>query len=343
VQRKFVPYVTAGLVGLALAAPAAQAFVVMSGSFVASKACPAPKNIKKNKNPGNIAVTPGQSYVLLGKNKETASYYKIEIPGAKPLKRWVAADCGSTSAALVTPPADGGAGAGTDAGDTGGNKAGDKAFFILALSWEPAFCENYPDKAECRPQRPDAYSSTHLSLHGLWPQPSRIAYCNVDAAVIEADKTHHWYDLPVPDLAPATKAALDQAMPGTQSVLERHEWIKHGTCYPGARAETYFQDMLRLAAAVNASPVQAFLAANVGRTVEGSALRARFDEAFGAGAGQRVRLSCQRDGDRQLISEITIGLKGDISAGTPLQALMAASSPTDPGCPSGIVDPAGLQ
>ncbi|MGO7565546.1 hypothetical protein ACC754_41935, partial [Rhizobium johnstonii] len=27
-----------------------------------------------------------------------------------------------------------------------------------------------------------------------------------------------------------TKTALAKAMPGTQSGLERHEWVKHGTC-----------------------------------------------------------------------------------------------------------------
>ena len=67
--------------------------------------------------------------------------------------------------------------------------------------------------------------------------------------------------MPEPELSPDTRAALDKAMPGTQSVLERHEWIKHGTCYPAGTAEQYFKDELRLAAEVNASPVQAFMAA----------------------------------------------------------------------------------
>ena len=40
---------------------------------------------------------------------------------------------------------------------------------------------------------------------------------------------------------------------------------------------------------------------------------------------------------------LTIGLKGDISGGTPVAQLIAASAPTDEGCPGGIVDPVGLQ
>ena len=137
--------------------------------------------------------------------------------------------------------------------------------------------------------------------------------------------------------------SLDLAMPGTQSLLERHEWIKHGTCYPGANPETYFKDALRLTAAINASPVQAFLSANIGKTVKGKDLRAKFDEGFGPGAGDRVRLACKDDGGRQLLVEVTIGIKGDITSGTPVADLIQASSPTDPGCPAGLIDPAGLQ
>jgi ribonuclease T2 len=132
-------------------------------------------------------------------------------------------------------------------------------------------------------------------------------------------------------------------MPGTQSLLERHEWIKHGSCYPGADAETYFQDAVRLMSTVNTSSVQGFVAANVGKTIQSADLRAKFDEAFGKGAGDRVRVACKPDGNRQLITEITLGLKGNISAGTSVADLIAASSPTDAGCPAGVIDAVGLQ
>ena len=42
----------------------------------------------------------------------------------------------------------------------------------------------------------------------------------------------------------ATRAELETVMPGTKSLLERHEWTKHGSCYP-ADAETYFKDSIR--------------------------------------------------------------------------------------------------
>lgn len=216
-------------------------------------------------------------------------------------------------------------------------------FYVLALSWQPAFCEGLPDKAECKRLTAKSFEATHLSLHGLWPQPRRVAYCNVSSEQIAADNAHRWENLAEPDLTPETKAELDQAMPGTRSLLERHEWIKHGTCYPGGVAETYFADAIRMTLAINDSPVQGFLAANIGKTVRGSDLRTKFDEGFGKGSGDRVRLACKDDGGRRLIVEITIGLRGNITAGTAASELIAAAELTDPGCPAGVIDPVGLQ
>jgi ribonuclease T2 len=311
--------------------PSAVAQVAMHGNFAATKACPALQSIKKGTNPGNISVDAGKSYKLLGKNKDQASHYWIEVPDAAPLQRWVATDCGTADGEVAE---DGSASLPTDSG---------APFYVLAMSWQPAFCEGLPDKVECQSQTAERFDASHFTLHGLWPQPRDNQFCGVDQVLIDASEDHRWQDLPAPELSLETKAALDIVMPGTQSFLERHEWIKHGTCYPGHVAETYFKDALRLMEAINASPVQALLAANVGQTVAGADIRARFDEAFGAGAGQRIRIACKNDGGRRLIVELTLGLKGDISAGTPLADLFAASSPTDPGCPAGIVDPVGLQ
>jgi len=326
-------------VALLLASLPASAQVKLSGTFTAEKDCPALVSIKKGTNPDNASVSSGQAYDLLGKNKDDATHYWITVPEAKPAQRWVAVGCGSIGSADAAPPV-------TPPDDKSKDKTAVKPgsqLYVLALSWEPAFCEELPDKAECKAQTPQGFDATHLSLHGLWPQPRRIAYCNVSTADIDADGNHHWEDLPEPDLSPATKAALDKVMPGTQSVLERHEWTKHGTCYPGGNADQYFRDAIRMAEAVNDSPVQALFAQRIGQKVSNAEIRAAFDQAFGQGAGQRVRLSCKNDGGRQLIVEMTVGLKGDISSGTSVADLIAAAGPTDPGCPGGIVDPAGLQ
>jgi ribonuclease T2 len=315
--------------------------VKMDGQFVASKGCPALASIKKASNPGNVSIEAGKSYRLLGKNKDQASHYWVEVLGANPVQRWVALDCGTVDGATTgAAAAGGGAAVNTPDGTVKpkpkpqGPKDG-MPFFVLALSWQPAFCETMKGKTECRNQKPTSYEASHFSLHGLWPQPRRNVFCGVNRPTAALDDQHKWDQLPEPQLSAETKAALDKVMPGTQSRLERHEWIKHGTCYPAGDAETFFKDQIRLINDVNASPVQAFMAANIGKTIQTADLRAKFDEAYGKGAGDRVRVACSKNG---LISELTIGLKGDISSGTKLADLIASSETTDAGCPSGVVD-----
>jgi ribonuclease T2 len=330
------------LASLAVFAGALPTFaqVKMDGTFQAAKACPALTSIKKNSNPDKAAVAPGEAYRLLGKNKEQATHYWVEVPDAKPRQRWIAVSCGRIDgqAQATDTPVKTGKGKPAQKQSTSGTKD----FYILALSWEPAFCEGKPDKAECKFASADAYDAKHLSLHGLWPQPRSNVFCNVDPANVSLDDNHRWEKLPEPEMSTETRRALDVVMPGTKSMLERHEWIKHGTCFPGGDAESYFAASVRLTKDVNSSAVQRFLVANVGKVIQTSDLRDAFDAAYGAGAGSRVRVACKDDGGRQLISELTIGLKGDAVKQT-LGELIQAAGPTDPGCPSGIIDPAGRQ
>jgi ribonuclease T2 len=327
------------LLSLLFLATASHAQVKLQGQFMATQNCPALLSIKKGTNPGDVSIKAGTSYRLLGKNKDVATHFWIEVLGANPAQRWVTLNCGTTDAAAAAPSTSGAAvdtpqGTVKPKPNPKGPKDG-KPFYVLALSWEPAFCEKMRGKAECKNETAASYQASHFSLHGLWPQPRRNVFCGVDPATAALDDQHQWEKLPAPVLSVETKAALDKVMPGTQSVLERHEWIKHGTCYPGGNADQYFTDAVRLTNDVNASVVQVFIAANIGKIIRTSELRAKFDEAYGKGAGERVRVSCSPDG---LISELTIGLKGDISAGTGMADLIAASEPTDAGCPQGVVD-----
>lgn len=314
-----------------LAAQNAFADVALTGSFTAERACPAYQSFRRGTNPGNVSIAPGRTYPLLAKNKDDATHYRLRIEGAQPVERWVEIGCGSVSGdgnAAAPPP-------------TGDPPAAARRL-VLAISWQPGFCEGHPRVAECRTQAAGRADAKNFALHGLWPQPNSRAYCGVAPNVVEDDKAHRWDALPQPGFSAETQQRLDAVMPGTQSALDRHEWIKHGTCY-GADADTYFSDAIRLLAEINASAVQKLVAARIGRTVTAAELRAAFDRSFGPGAGERVRLSCAQDGDRRLITEVTIGLVGNPSAGTPLGPLIAASAPTDPGCDGGIIDRVGLQ
>ena len=133
-------------------------------------------------------------------------------------------------------------------------------------------------------------------------------------------------------------------MPGTASFLERHEWIKHGTCHRAAGgADEYYDDSLLLVDAINGSAVAALLAERVGGELETAELRQAFDAAFGPGAGERVQVQCAGDGGRTLVRELTIATSGVIGPDGDPGALMRAAAPLSAGCPRGVIDPAGLQ
>jgi len=213
--------------------------------------------------------------------------------------------------------------------------------FILAASWQPAFCQTNQKKAECANQGADRYDATNFSLHGLWPM--RQNYCGIAADQQAADKGGDWRSLPEVKLTPENAAALAKAMPGTQSALERHEWTKHGTCTK-LSADDYFATAVRLMGDLNGSAVRDLFAANTGKMVTAEQIKAAFDKSFGAGASDRVKMSCRRAGGVRVISELTIGLSED--ATTDLHAglgtLIQGAGRTSFGCNEGIVDAAGF-
>lgn len=212
--------------------------------------------------------------------------------------------------------------------------------YVFAVSWQPAFCETAQKRPECTSQTEARFDADHFTLHGLWPQ--RVDYCDVSRDQQLADQEGDWLDLTAPKLAPATLTKLRQMMPGTQSGLERHEWLRHGTCY-GEPADAFFADALAMLEAVNASPVRELFAQNLGKELTLQQVRAAFDAGFGKGAGQRVRIACERDGNRRIITELTIGLTGTINGPADYKALTMAARPTDGGCDRGVVDKVGIQ
>jgi ribonuclease T2 len=136
------------------------------------------------------------------------------------------------------------------------------------------------------------------------------------------------------------KLQLASAMPGVKSGFDRHQWIKHGTC-SGYLADEYYGRALTLLAALNRSDVQKIFEANRGSVLKEAEIKAAFDTAFGPGAGDKVKMRCRKDGDRRIITGLTIGL-GE-GAGDDLAALIAAAGKTRFGCAEGVVDEAGLQ
>jgi ribonuclease T2 len=280
---------------------------------------------------------------MIGINKPGGDWYQVRMPDAPVTDtRWVSLDCG-VHVIAAGPLPDEGDGY-TDSFDP---PAGDEATdLLLALSWQPAFCETKPSKTECVHLNDGLLpiTETQLSLHGLWPQPIGNFYCGVPNEIQRLDKANRWSDLPAPELDADTAERLSVAMPGTASFLERHEWIKHGTCFFGDRGgDEYFDDSLRVLDAVNGSLIGELLSEHVGAELDTDDLRAAFDLVFGDGAGSRVQVQCTGDQSRVLIQEIKISLRGEITETADIGELIRAADPQSQGCPRGIIDPVGLQ
>ncbi|MBL0374502.1 ribonuclease [Rhizobium sp. KVB221] len=215
-----------------------------------------------------------------------------------------------------------------------------RTVMILGVSWHSGFCEGWSKAPECASQTAESIDARQFSLHGLWHVGK--TYCGVPEALKAQDKQRKWLDMPELALDDDVKAELVRAMPGARSGLDRHEWIKHGTC-SGDLAVDYYAQSLRLLDTLNGSAVQELFERNLGKALGESEIKAAFEQALGSGAGDKVRMRCRKDGDRQVITGLTIGLgKGDGSEAD-LRALVAAAGTTKFGCPEGIVDEAGLQ
>lgn len=306
------------LLALLLVSPL-HAEIRMQGDFTAEQSCPAVVSIRKKTNPGKVSLTPDREYTLLAANAEPATHYLLRVPGARPRERWVAASCGylgkrkrSAGNATAVP------GRGPE--------------YVLALSWQPAFCQMRRDKSECRDQAPGRFDADHFSLHGLWPQPRSKVYCGVSAH----QRNRNWRSIPALDLSRQTRAELDRAMPGTASYLQRHQWLKHGTCY-GKPAEPYFLDAMALMKQVNQSAIQKLFADNIGSRITAAEIRAAADQSFGRGAGARIVVNCRTG----MITELQFQLRGTIERDTPLGGLLKAAAPAPLRCSAGRVDRVG--
>jgi ribonuclease T2 len=305
--------------------------VPLSGELKAERDCQAVSSIKRGSNPGSVRLMPGKTYRILGKNKEDATHFQIRVSGAEPEERWVEVGCGTLVMAPVESVEE------PDPLPAPAVERGPAGTFVLAASWQQAFCEIRPSRTECRDAGPRSRDQDRFSLHGLWPQPPEKVYCRVTDWERGFSERGPWRRLPVLELTDETRGRLSKSMPGTLSYLHRHQWTKHGTCY-GTDEETYFRHSLLLLDRLNASPVRDLFAVHVGRHLNSRQIRDTFDRTFGRGAGERVRVTCE-DG---MIMELQIALAGRIGEDVSLAELMRAAKRRPVGCRGGRVDPAGF-
>jgi ribonuclease T2 len=115
---------------------------------------------------------------------------------------------------------------------------GDFAYYLLSLSWSPAFCLSSPGAAECNGPRRYGFI-----VHGLWPQYEQgwPEHCDVHVSVPD-DVVQS-----IADLMPARG-------------LVYHEWSAHGTC-SGLEPAAFFALVRRARAGISipqelSSPMQ---------------------------------------------------------------------------------------
>lgn len=346
-MRAFVATIL--LATIALASPAyADPY---DGYFIAQKTCPAFQSFNTQTNPGNILVQVGHSYEIIERNRPSKpSHFRLIVPGVSPEERWVAVGCGTRTVAegeqlkqdegssLIVNPV----------------PTQPVTWNVLAASWQPAFCEtrdawteNNELKPECATQTPDRFDATHFALHGLWPQPfdPSSEYCGFSASEITALKRREWPAGTTIVLDAPTRTALTTVMPGLMSALEFHEWFKHGTCY-GKSQDAYFDDALLLMEKLNATGLDEYFVSNLGKRVGNDDIRAQFDSAFGKGAGDRVGVACTTEwrGNRTILTELRIHMKGAVTEAADLGALIRAGDiATNDSCDTDmVIDPVGL-
>jgi len=119
-------------------------------------------------------------------------------------------------------------------------------YYLLSLSWSPAFCAT-PAGAKATDQCGTSAPARGFVVHGLWPQyrpgsgtagQSRALWpqCCAGAEPFRPD---------------AVPSQLDGLMIGTD--LRRHEWSKHGACAT-PRTRDYFTAILKAVETVGIAP-----------------------------------------------------------------------------------------
>jgi len=289
---------------------------------VAVNECEAFNNLKHTKNSHNIHLKRGEHYLVFREHK---GQYLIKVEGENPAQRWVDTKCLDRSSQGISQAQS----------NTNTKKKSQKdsdLVSVLVLSWQNSFCQTHQNRKECKIINRSKEPS-HLVLHGLWPQPRNNQYCGVDKKLIAKDKHRQWRALPKLELSKETMAMMQKYMPGYISGLDRHEWIKHGTCY-SKDPERYFHDALSLTKEVDTSLVGEYLRANEGRKIELINLKRVFDKAFGKGSSIHLEMRCKN----RLLSELWIHVKG---RGDKLKELLLGAPKGRSKCKSAIVDAKG--
>ena len=147
---------------------------------------------------------------------------------------------------------------------------GDFDYYLVSLSWSPAYCVDHPqDKRQCGDR------GFGFVLHGLWPQ-----------------KSGGGYPENCPENGKPSAATIQRTLAFMPSErLIRHEWSKHGTC-TGLSADEYFSLADRAFAAIQIPA--GFQAPSVTRNLTPEKIVGEFLSANPGLAAASLTLRCSR-------------------------------------------------
>lgn len=345
ILRQFLISASALIVLLA-ASLNVSASVKTKGLLEAVAQCPANKKLRSD-NPGEVMTKIGEIYELIALNSQSPTHYQVVVPNAPvTTDRWVDAQCGvialddADMAAKIEVPKP----AAPEIKNPSKQNTVQAAATVgdienlLAISWLPTFClsDDGQRARECKRLRSSDVYASQFSIHGLWPNDLDDTalypcYCHLDRPLKCNARQKAVSSI---DISKGLRNELQTKMPGIQSdFLHRHEWTKHGTCYEkyntgagkGADAQEYYSDTLLMLDQVNASIVADLFKRNIGKFLSDDMIYAAFDDAFGQGASDKIFIDCKSINGERHISELLVGLGGEITPDSNIASLIKAS------------------
>ncbi|WNV03590.1 ribonuclease T [Candidatus Methylospira mobilis] len=310
-----------------------------NGTFIATQTCDAYVSKNKHTNPDHYRLSVAVRYDILEATTGTddAVWYRVRVTDARPEARWVEKSCGiaATDSENTLNPASGAIPPGLC------NMADKGNSYVLAVSWQPAFCISHENKPECAIADRNAYQANHFTLHGLWP--NLTAQCGIDYGYCGSVKTQarQFCDYPQVDLSQQVRNELAVVMPSVAagSCLERHEWHKHGICQSQWNASAYFKTAIEMTKQFNDSGIAALMAANTGKTISQAAFISTVDASLGANAHEHLHLTCKNG----KLVDIFIDLPEKMTATQKLRELIAQATPARSGFSSNCNGQFGVQ
>ena len=159
-------------------------------------------------------------------------------------------------------------------------------YYLLSLSWSPAYCLESPTSGECNGPRAFGFI-----VHGLWPQNEHGWPENCDTSRVPEDVANRMLDL----------------MPARGLIY--HEWKAHGTC-SGLSPDEYFRLVRTARATISLPP--GFGAGTAPVEQQPAALTAAFLRANPRLSADSLVVSCST-GNVPRLREVRVCLTRDLA------------------------------